>query len=207
MSTINSPTSIPPPAFDPASRPAMERYVRRQMKLLRNILLWRREAPEEIRELVSRLVGDCLRPVLGSCWDGGGQEMAAKVGDSSGHQSQLTMESGAECSRDGTATGSGHLSGERSHEEILITTCHLLHRNKTFESGCSPSSTSCLPRLTFSLLPLSNARFCSVPPQAVFTNGVLLANAKFPQHSSHSMAGYQPMGILTRSSPLEKRAT
>jgi GC-rich sequence DNA-binding factor len=73
------PTSLPPPAFDPASRPAMERYLSKRMKLLRNILLWRREAPQEVRELVTRLVAEVFRPILSRTWGGGGREMGAKV--------------------------------------------------------------------------------------------------------------------------------
>ena len=79
ISSLTFPNSVPPPAFDPASRPAMERYVRRRVKLLQNMLLWKREAPQEIDKLVMRLVGEVLKPVLGRCWGGGGQEMAAKV--------------------------------------------------------------------------------------------------------------------------------
>ncbi|OCF37062.1 GC-rich sequence DNA-binding factor [Kwoniella heveanensis BCC8398] len=79
ISASTAPNAIPPPAFDPASRPAMERFVRRRIKLLKNMTLWRREAPQEIRELVIRLVGEVLRPALGRTWEGGGKEMAAKV--------------------------------------------------------------------------------------------------------------------------------
>ncbi|WVF68661.1 hypothetical protein IAT40_003432 [Kwoniella sp. CBS 6097] len=80
--TISAATAygaIPPPAFDPASRPAMERFVRRRIKLIKNMTLWRREAPQEIRESVIRLVEEVLRPVLSRTWEGGGKEMAAKV--------------------------------------------------------------------------------------------------------------------------------
>ncbi|WVR08253.1 hypothetical protein IAU60_005300 [Kwoniella sp. DSM 27419] len=79
VSASLSPGAIPPPAFDPAARPAMERFVRRRLKLIRNIALWRREAPQEARELVIRLVAEVLRPVLNRHWEGGGREMAAKV--------------------------------------------------------------------------------------------------------------------------------
>ncbi|ODN78431.1 hypothetical protein L202_04069 [Cryptococcus amylolentus CBS 6039] len=71
--------AIQPPAFDPATRTEMERYVRRRIKLLKNILLWKREAPQEVRELVVRLVGEVLRPILSRHWDGGGKEMGLKV--------------------------------------------------------------------------------------------------------------------------------
>ena len=42
--------------------------------------MWRREAPQEVAELVARLVAEVVRPILGRCWGGGGQEMAVKVG-------------------------------------------------------------------------------------------------------------------------------
>ncbi|WWC93055.1 uncharacterized protein L201_008019 [Kwoniella dendrophila CBS 6074] len=79
ISSTLSPGSIPPPAFDPASRTSMERYVNRRIKLIKNIALWKREAPQETRELVIRLVGEVLRPIFSKTWDGGGREMAAKV--------------------------------------------------------------------------------------------------------------------------------
>jgi GC-rich sequence DNA-binding factor len=68
-----------PPAFDPASRFAMQRFVRKRIKLLRNMLLWRREAGQEVGQLCNRLVGEVIRPALERAWDGGGREMAEKV--------------------------------------------------------------------------------------------------------------------------------
>ncbi|WVQ96196.1 hypothetical protein IAU59_003299 [Kwoniella sp. CBS 9459] len=79
ISAATAPGATPPPAFDPASKPAMERFVRRRIKLIRNMTLWRREAPQEVRELVIRLVGEVHRPVLSRTWEGGGKELAAKV--------------------------------------------------------------------------------------------------------------------------------
>ncbi|WRT69477.1 uncharacterized protein IL334_006463 [Kwoniella shivajii] len=79
IASITAPNAIPPPGFDPASRPAMERFVARRIKLIKHMAQWRREAPQETRELVIRLVGEVLRPVIGKAWDGGGREMAAKV--------------------------------------------------------------------------------------------------------------------------------
>lgn len=73
------PAATPPPAFDPASRTSMERFVRRRLKLIKNILLWRRHSPNEARELVTRVVNDIIRPVLEKAWDGGGQDMVPKV--------------------------------------------------------------------------------------------------------------------------------
>lgn len=74
-----APTAIPPPAFDPASRSSMERFVRRRLKLVKNILLWRRHSMNEARELITRIVNDVLRPVMERAWDGGGREMSLKV--------------------------------------------------------------------------------------------------------------------------------
>jgi len=74
-----SPSAIPAPAFDPASRTSMERFVRRRLKLVKNILLMRRQSPNEARELITRIVNDVLRPILEKAWDGGGREMALKV--------------------------------------------------------------------------------------------------------------------------------
>ena len=82
ISTINAvtaPDASPPSAFDPASRPALQRFIRKRIKLVRNIMLWRRQAPEEVRELVNLVVGNVLRPLLERCWGSGGQEMAPKV--------------------------------------------------------------------------------------------------------------------------------
>lgn len=74
-----SPTAVAPPAFDPASRTSMERFVRRRLKLVKNILLWRRYSMHEARELITRIVNDVLRPVMERAWDGGGRDMALKV--------------------------------------------------------------------------------------------------------------------------------
>lgn len=73
------PSATQPPAFDPASRTSMERFVRRRLKLIRNMLLWRRHSPNEVRELVTRTVNDVVRPVLEKAWDGGGQDMVTKA--------------------------------------------------------------------------------------------------------------------------------
>jgi len=57
----------------------MERFTRRRLKLVKNILLLRRQSPNEARELITRIVNDVLRPVLERAWDGGGREMASRV--------------------------------------------------------------------------------------------------------------------------------
>lgn len=72
------PGSIPPPPYNPAARNAMQRFVRRRVKLLRNLLLWRRISAEEVQDLISRYV-NLLRGPLVKTWEGGGDEMAQKV--------------------------------------------------------------------------------------------------------------------------------
>ena len=71
--------ATPPPAFDPAARTATLRFIRRRIKLLRNILLWRRQAPNEARALIERILGEVLVPVMAKAWDGGAKEMAGQV--------------------------------------------------------------------------------------------------------------------------------
>lgn len=58
----------------------MERFTRRRVKLIKNILLLRRQSPNEARELITRIVNDVIRPVTERAWDGGGREMALRVG-------------------------------------------------------------------------------------------------------------------------------
>lgn len=48
------------------------------MKLLRNLLLWRRISSEEVQDLISRYV-NLVRGPLAKTWEGGGDEMAQKV--------------------------------------------------------------------------------------------------------------------------------
>jgi GC-rich sequence DNA-binding factor len=74
-----APGSIPPPAFTPDTRIALLRFIGKRVKLLKNILLWRREAPMEVRELVNRLVGEVIRPIMERQWEGGGKELGVLV--------------------------------------------------------------------------------------------------------------------------------
>ncbi|KAJ7451559.1 nineteen complex-related protein 2-domain-containing protein [Mycena latifolia] len=61
-----------PAAFDPASIPARTRFVNRRMKLLRNLVKWRKYTGERfgIGESISRLV-DAISDVARGGWDGG----------------------------------------------------------------------------------------------------------------------------------------
>lgn len=72
------PGSIPPPPYNPAARSAMQRFVRRRIKLLRNLLLWRRISSDEVQDLIARYV-NLLRGPLAKTWEGGGDDMAQKV--------------------------------------------------------------------------------------------------------------------------------
>ncbi|RSH87900.1 uncharacterized protein EHS24_000418 [Apiotrichum porosum] len=79
VASSGGPGSTRPPPYNPTSRSAMQRYVRRRLKLLRNLLLWRRVAPNDVPDLVARIVSVVLRPVLSRTWEGGGEDMAKKV--------------------------------------------------------------------------------------------------------------------------------
>ncbi|KAI5451159.1 hypothetical protein NCC49_002035 [Naganishia albida] len=70
---------FPPPAFDPAARAALATFTNRRLKLIKNMLLLRRYAPEEIKQLVGMALAQVVRPCLARCWDSGGKELAAKV--------------------------------------------------------------------------------------------------------------------------------
>ncbi|WVN87006.1 uncharacterized protein L203_102182 [Cryptococcus depauperatus CBS 7841] len=79
ISAVTSPSAFPPPDIDPISGIAMRRYVQRRIKLLKNMLMWSEQASQEVRELIARLVGEVLRPILSRNWERGGKEMALKV--------------------------------------------------------------------------------------------------------------------------------
>ena len=71
--------AIRPPDFDPESRIALNRFTRKRLKLIKNVLLWKREVSAEVDQIVNRIVGEVLRPVLENQWDGGGKELAQEV--------------------------------------------------------------------------------------------------------------------------------
>ncbi|BEI96045.1 hypothetical protein CcaverHIS631_0109940 [Cutaneotrichosporon cavernicola] len=67
------------PPYNPAARSAMQRFVRRRIKLLANLGQWRRLALD-VKDLTARVVSLTLRPMLAKTWsEGGGDEMGAKV--------------------------------------------------------------------------------------------------------------------------------
>jgi GC-rich sequence DNA-binding factor len=67
------------PPYNPAARSAMQRFVRRRIKLLSNLSQWRRLA-NDVPDLAARVVSLTLRPMLAKTWaEGGGDEMGARV--------------------------------------------------------------------------------------------------------------------------------
>ncbi|KAJ9115871.1 hypothetical protein QFC22_005013 [Naganishia vaughanmartiniae] len=79
ISATLQPSAIAPPAFDPASRTALSTFTNRRLKLLKNMLAWRRYAPQDTAQLVGMLLHQVVQPCLSRCWDSGGKELTAKV--------------------------------------------------------------------------------------------------------------------------------
>jgi len=73
--------SLNHPPFNPESIPARQRFLARRMKLVQNIVRWRKYTGERfgIGELATRLVIRCIVPVADSGWDVGGEESVRKV--------------------------------------------------------------------------------------------------------------------------------
>ncbi|TFK52235.1 GCFC-domain-containing protein [Heliocybe sulcata] len=73
--------SLNAPRFDPEAIPARKRILARQMKLLNNILRWRKYTSDKfgIGELGTRLVRDSMLPIAESGWEVGGEETARRV--------------------------------------------------------------------------------------------------------------------------------
>lgn len=71
----------PLPAFDPEAIPARTRYLNRRVKLLRNLLRWRKYAGGRLglNALVSHLVEGCIVPVAETGWDVGGSDISRTV--------------------------------------------------------------------------------------------------------------------------------
>jgi len=69
------------PRFDPRAIPARKRYLARRIKLLNNIVMWRRYSGDhfDIGGLIVRLVTKNIRPVASSGWEVGGEDVMAKV--------------------------------------------------------------------------------------------------------------------------------
>ena len=69
------------PAFNPEAIPGRRRFLSRRVKLLRNILRWRKCCGERfgLGLLIGRLVEGCILNVAESGWDVGGQEISRIV--------------------------------------------------------------------------------------------------------------------------------
>ena len=70
------------PRFDPDAIPARRRYLQRLMKLLSNILRWRKYAGERfgLGMIITTLLMKGILPVAESGWEVGGEEVLRKVG-------------------------------------------------------------------------------------------------------------------------------
>ncbi|KAG5646496.1 hypothetical protein DXG03_003261 [Asterophora parasitica] len=70
-----------PPPFDPESIPARRRFLARRVKLLRNMLRWRKHTGERygIGALVKRLVESCIIDVAVTGWEVGGEDIGRTV--------------------------------------------------------------------------------------------------------------------------------
>ena len=69
------------PRFDPEAIPARRRYLVRRIKLLVNMIRWRKYLGERfgIGLLIETLSTKCMLPVAESGWDVGGEECMRKV--------------------------------------------------------------------------------------------------------------------------------
>ena len=69
------------PPFDPESIPARQRFLARRIKLVQNIICWRKYTSERfgIGELASKLVDRCIVPVAEGGWEVGGKSCVQKV--------------------------------------------------------------------------------------------------------------------------------
>lgn len=68
-------------SFDPEAIPARRRFLNGQIKLLRNLVRWRKHTRERygVDLLVKRIVGTCILDVAEGGWEVGGEEIARKV--------------------------------------------------------------------------------------------------------------------------------
>ncbi|KAG6902530.1 hypothetical protein C0995_015348 [Termitomyces sp. Mi166 len=69
------------PAFEPETIPARKRFLSRRVKLLRNLLRWRKHTGERfgVGALATRLVEQCVVDVAQSGWEVGGEDIARTV--------------------------------------------------------------------------------------------------------------------------------
>jgi GC-rich sequence DNA-binding factor len=69
------------PAFDPESIPARRRFLAKRVKLLQNLMRWRKHTGERfgIGSLATRLVDSCVVDFAQDGWEVGGDEFARRV--------------------------------------------------------------------------------------------------------------------------------
>jgi hypothetical protein len=69
------------PSFNPETIPARRRFLSRRVKLLRNILRWRKHSGERfgIGLMAERLTERCILIAAEGGWEVGGEEIARKV--------------------------------------------------------------------------------------------------------------------------------
>lgn len=69
------------PPFNPESIPARQRFLARRIKLVQNIVRWRKYTSERfgIGELASKLVDRCIAPVAEGGWEVGGEASVQKA--------------------------------------------------------------------------------------------------------------------------------
>ncbi|TDL23255.1 hypothetical protein BD410DRAFT_787584 [Rickenella mellea] len=79
--TVHTYTQLNQTHFDPQAIPARRRFLVRRVKLVSNIMRWRKYTGERfgIGELVTKVVAQCMSPVAESGWEVGGEEVMRKV--------------------------------------------------------------------------------------------------------------------------------
>ncbi|KAG8934755.1 hypothetical protein FRC02_009336 [Tulasnella sp. 418] len=73
--------SAPPPVFHPSGPPARKRFLVRRLKLLMNMVRWRKYSGElfGIGQAMEKLVSKVVLPIAEGGWDVGGEEVAKRV--------------------------------------------------------------------------------------------------------------------------------
>ena len=69
------------PFFDPEAAPARQRLLSRAVKLLENMLRWRKYAGDKhaVGRLCVRLVNNCILPIAENGWEVGGERKVRQV--------------------------------------------------------------------------------------------------------------------------------
>lgn len=69
------------PPFNPESIPARQRFLTRRLKLVQNLIRWRKFTGERfgIGQLATKLIDRCIMPVAETGWEVGGEEYMRKV--------------------------------------------------------------------------------------------------------------------------------